>query len=192
MKYSDFTLVNVVINRPLHQKFAYKIDGIIGPECVGSRVEVNFSGSNSIGIITDINPEIKHPLSKLKKAKLLDKVSFISKDIQKVLEFGSAFYQYPLGQCYNVALPKLLRDGKSYAYESIPALELCGEPDNKTLSKIRSEEQLKLIDVLKNGAVKRKELRERGFSSQTENALVKKGIAKLTELETEQKKFTDN
>ena len=191
MKYSDFTLVNVVINRPLHQKFAYKIDGIIGPECVGSRVEVNFSGSNSIGIITDINPEIKHPLSKLKKAKLLDKVSFISKDIQKVLEFGSAFYQYPLGQCYNVALPKLLRDGKSYAYESIPALELCGEPDNKTLSKIRSEEQLKLIDVLKNGAVKRKELRERGVSSQTENALVKKGIAKLTELETEQKKFTD-
>ena len=191
MKYSDFTLVNVVINRPLHQKFAYKIDGIIGPECVGSRVEVNFSGSHSIGIITDINPEIKHPLSKLKKAKLLDKVSFISKDIQKVLEFGSAFYQYPLGQCYNVALPKLLRDGKSYAYESIPALELCGEPDNKTLSKIRSEEQLKLIDVLKNGAVKRKELRERGVSSQTENALVKKGIAKLTELETEQKKFTD-
>lgn len=191
MKDSDFTLVNVVINRPLHQKFAYKIEGIIGPECVGSRVEVNFSGSNSIGIITDINPEIKHPLSKIKKAKLLDRVSFIAKDIQKVLEFGSAFYQYPLGQCYNVALPKLLRDGKAYAYESIPALDLCGEPDNKTLSKIRSEEQLKLIDVLKNGAVKRKELRERGFSSQTENALVKKGIAKLTELETEQKKFTD-
>ena len=84
MKYSDFTLVNVVINRPLHQKFAYKIDGIIGPECGGSRVEVNFSGSNSIGIITDINPEIKHPLSKLKKAKLLDKVSFISKDISNI------------------------------------------------------------------------------------------------------------
>lgn len=191
MKDSDFTLVNVVINRPLHQKFAYKVEGSIGHECIGSRVLVNFAGSNSIGIITDINPEITLSPSKVKKAKLLDNCSFISEDIRKILEFGSAFYQYPLGQCYNVALPKLLRDGKPYSYERIPGVELNGEPDNITLSKIRSDEQLKLIEILRNGPVKRKELRERGISSQTENALVKKGIAKLTDLQTKQQKFTD-
>jgi len=191
MKDSDCTIVNVVINRPLQKKFAYKIEGKAGVECIGSRVEVNFAGSNCIGIITDVNPEINLPVSKIKIAKLLDKNSFISEDIKKVLEFGSSFYQYPLGQCYNVALPKMLRDGKPFAYENIPAIELQSVPDEDALAKIRSQEQLKLIEILKNGTIRRKELRERGFSSQTENALIKKGIAKLINLQTEQKRFTE-
>ncbi|MBQ3678636.1 MAG: primosomal protein N' [Succinivibrio sp.] len=191
MKDSDCTIVNVVINRPLQKKFAYKIEEKVGVECIGSRVEVNFAGSSCVGIITDVSPEISIPFSKIKKAKLLDKTSFISEDIKKVLEFGSAFYQYPLGQCYNVALPKMLRDGKPYSYENIPAIELQSVPDESALSKIRSQEQLKLIEILKTGTVRRKELRERGFSSQTENALIKKGIAKLINLQTEQKRFTD-
>lgn len=191
MKDSDCTIVNVVINRPLQKKFAYKIEEKVGVECIGSRVEVNFAGSSCVGIITDVSPEISIPVSKIKKAKLLDKTSFISEDIKKVLEFGSAFYQYPLGQCYNVALPKMLRDGKPYSYENIPAIELQSVPDESALSKIRSQEQLKLIEILKTGTVRRKELRERGFSSQTENALIKKGIAKLINLQSEQKRFTD-
>lgn len=191
MKDSDCTIVNVVINRPLQKKFAYKIEEKVGVECIGSRVEVNFAGSSCVGIITDVSPEISIPVSKIKKAKLLDKTSFISEDIKKVLEFGSAFYQYPLGQCYNVALPKMLRDGKPYSYENIPAIELQSVPDESALAKIRSQEQLKLIEILKTGTIRRKELRERGFSSQTENALIKKGIAKLINLQTEQKRFTD-
>ncbi len=192
MPKTKYTIVNVVINRPLMSSFAYKVEGKIDKDCIGSRVEVNFAGAKCIGIITDINPKLSIQESKIKKAKLLDNISFITRDIKKILEFGSAFYQYPLGQCYNVAIPKLLRDGKKFAYEEIPALELSPLKNEEIILKIKSKEQLKLIDLLKLGPLKRTELRERGYSSQTENALIKKGIVNKINLQSEQKKFTES
>ena len=104
----SYTIVNVAVNRPLFRDFAYKINGLIGEECIGSRVLINFSGLSQVGVITKINPDIDFDKSKLKEAKLLDKKAIIPKDVIDVLQFGSNYYQYPLGQCFNVALPKLL------------------------------------------------------------------------------------
>lgn len=69
----SYTIVNVAVNRPLFRDFAYKINGLIGEECIGSRVLINFSGLSQVGVITKINPDIDFDKSKLKEAKLLDK-----------------------------------------------------------------------------------------------------------------------
>lgn len=188
----SYTIVNVAVNRPLFRDFAYKVNGLIGEECIGSRVLINFSGLSQVGVITKINPDIDFDKSKLKEAKLLDKKAIIPKDVIDVLQFGSNYYQYPLGQCFNVALPKLLRDGAPFSYEQIPALRLEDNLDEKKISKLKSKEQIEIIEVLRQGSARRKELRERGFSSASENALIKKGLIKLFNENIESNKFYEN
>lgn len=188
----SYTIVNIAVNRPLFRDFAYKVNGLIGEECIGSRVLINFSGRSQVGVITEINPNIDFDKSKLKEAKLLDKKAIISKDVIDVLKFGSNYYQYPLGQCFNVALPKLLRDGAPFSYEQIPALRLEDNIDEKKLSKLKSKEQIEIIEVLMQGSARRKELRERGFSSTSENSLIKKGLVKLFNENIESRKFYEN
>lgn len=63
------------------------------------------------------------------------KKSFLTDDVLKTLFFGSSYYHYPLGQCFNVALPKILRDGGPFDYEVIPALELKENIDEALISK---------------------------------------------------------
>ena len=185
----SFTIVSVAVNRPLFRDFAYKVNCLIGAECIGSRVLVNFAGLKQVGIITQISPVIDFDVSKLKEAKLLDRKGIIPRDVIDVLSFGSNYYQYSLGQCFNVALPKLLREGAPFSYEQIPALRLNDNLDETKVSKLKSKEQIEIIDVLRHGSARRKELRERGFSSTSENALVKKGLIELFNENIEPQKF---
>lgn len=185
----SFTIVSVAVNRPLFRDFAYKVNCLIGTECIGSRVLVNFAGLKQVGIITQISPVIDFDISKLKEAKLLDRNGIIPRDVIDVLRFGSNYYQYSLGQCFNVALPKLLREGAPFSYEQIPALRLDDNLDETKVSKLKSKEQIEIIDVLRHGPARRKELRERGFSSTSENALVKKGLIELFNENIEPQKF---
>ncbi|MBO5567043.1 MAG: primosomal protein N' [Succinivibrio sp.] len=176
MTTDNFTYIEVAVNRPLWKSFLYKTAASVSHKCLGARVKVNFAGADQIGIITSILKNIEDD-SKIKTATLLDPEGLISEDVLNILKFGSTYYHYPLGQCLGTATPKILREGGKCDYEKIPALELA-DPDVDT-SKIRSSEQLKIIEILKKGITRRKELRDRGFSSSSENALIKKGIANL-------------
>ena len=55
---NTYTIVNVAVNRPLFKEFAYKVESLIGEECIGARVQVNFAHNNQVGVITKINPPI--------------------------------------------------------------------------------------------------------------------------------------
>lgn len=187
------TVVNVALNRPLFKEFAYVVNKKINDSYIGCRVKVNFANSTMIGIITKVDVPNDSSI-KLKEATLLDEHSFITDDVIKMLEFGSSYYQYPLGQCFYVALPKLLREGGAFAYEKIPALQLCCDIDEEQLKKIKSEDQKKILNLLKTGPIQRKELRERGFLSSTENALIKKNLVEIINIEKKENEAfsTDN
>lgn len=60
------------------------------------------------------------------------------------------------------------------------------------ISKLKSKEQIEIIEVLRQGSARRKELRERGFSSTSENSLIKKGLVKLFNENIESRKFYEN
>lgn len=184
------TVVNVAVNRPLFREFAYKVNAALDRSCIGARVLVNFANQKMVGIITEINPEIDFDAARLKEAVLLDDRAILSDDLIKTLNFGSSYYHYPLGQCFNVALPKILRDGGPFDYETIPGLELNENQDAGVIQKIRSKEQLEILELLKDGPLKRRELRERGFLSSQENALIKKGLIKLVDLKVSNLPFT--
>lgn len=181
MQAINYQFVYVAINRPLFKEFIYKVVADSSDVLVGKRVLVNFANSKQVGLITRTEPNIDTSLdlSQIKVAQLLDNRPIIPSEVMKVLEFGSNYYHYPLGQCINVALPKILRDGGTFAYENIPALRLTGTVGADVLNKIKSKEQKQILEILKAGGVRRKELRERGISSNSENALVKKGLVEL-------------
>lgn len=188
---NTFTIVNVAINRPLFKEFAYKVYKKLDDSFVGARVKVNFANQDQVGIITKVNPKTELDDTKIKEAALVDSFSIIPKDIFSLLEFGSSYYQYPFGQCLNATMPKLLRNGAPFDYEQIPALEIVYPFEEQALKRVKSAEQLEILEILKSGPVKRKELREQGFSSSSENALIKKGLVKTFNLKTQNKKFTE-
>ena len=172
-----FSVIEVLLSRPLFQCFDYKLEGLHSDDIVGARVEVNIAGSREIGIVYKVKHDSILPFAKLKQAKLLDKNDIFAPDLHKMLSFASKYYLYPLGQCYMSALPKLLRDGKEASYGEIPALAATKEGLEADCKNLKAKVQAQILSLLKEGPVKRKELRERGFSAQAENALIKKGFA---------------
>ena len=180
------TLIKVAVNRPVDTTYVYRINSAHGKEIIGSRVQVDFAGSTQTAIVCDLcsNKDCDTSSSKIKDATLLDAEPVISHDVMQLLRFGSDYYQFPLGQCLQTALPKKLRDGEDCVYEKIPGLKLKEDVDEAMISKLRSKQQREIIYILKNGPVRRKELRERGISSQNENALIKKGLVLDIDLNT--------
>ena len=75
-----FSVIEVVLNRPLFQCFDYKLEGSYADDIVGARVEVNIAGSREIGIIYKVKQDSSLPFAKLKSARLLDK-----KDILRLM-----------------------------------------------------------------------------------------------------------
>ncbi len=176
--------VKVAVNRPLRETFAYKVDAGDPKALPGSRVRARFAGSEAIGIVTAACTagQAGIPPSRIQKAELLDPHGLIPRDVRAMVEFGSRYYHHPIGQCYATALPKLLREGAKCAYAEVPALKLAQGQDPGAIRRIRSQEQLQILEILRHGPVRRRELRERGFSSQSENALVKRGLAVKVDL----------
>ncbi|MGN0909069.1 MAG: primosomal protein N', partial [Succinivibrio sp.] len=176
--------VKVAVNRPLRDAFTYSVDAKDPGKVVGARVRVRFAGSEAVGIVTAVCAASDAGVSpsRIQKAELLDPDGLIPPDVRAMVEFGSRYYHHPIGQCYATAIPKLLRDGARCAYAEIPALKLSESQDAGALAKTRSKEQLQILEILRHGPVRRRELRERGFSAQSENALVKRGLAQKDDL----------
>ena len=174
MTESLFYFVAVAINRPLWQEFTYKVQASSPNNLLGSRVLINFAGSNTVGIITKILID-PSPLTHIKECTILDE-GLIPFDVISMIDFGSRYYHYPKGQCYLNALPKLLRDGKKCAYEEIPGLKLSEKGKNFDANTLKSEKQKKLLTYLNKHSCSRRQIREIGISSNCENALIKKGL----------------
>lgn len=188
-------LINVVVNRPMAQSYVYRLDKAYGREIIGARVKVNFANSEQTAIVESLCSKDDCTLNydKVKEAVLLDDKALIPEDVMQVLRFGANYYHYPLGQCCWTALPKKLRDGESCSYEEIPGLKLADDIADKedVINKLRSNTQKEIIEILRQGPARRKELRERGISAQNENALIKKGLVVTVDLNTPQRPWTE-
>ena len=71
MTESLFYFVAVAINRPLWQEFTYKVQASSPNNLLGSRVLINFAGSNTVGIITKILID-PSTLTHIKECTILD------------------------------------------------------------------------------------------------------------------------
>ena len=155
---------------------------------VGARVAVSFGRQNLIGIIVEkISPDVMpDPRIKLKTiTELLDKEAIIDSKVLSLLTWSAQYYQFPLGEVMQCALPGLLRQGKPL--NLLARVWKVVQPDAEQLLK-RSIKQQDAYKILKLHAAGTTEdiLNLSGVETATLKTLEKKEIVRceLTAINT--------
>ena len=122
--------LRVAIPTPLRRAFDYLAPKNIAPETFkpGMRVRVPFGRRDVIGVILQSGVEPDIEIKRLKPIKqLLDPQPLIPDDILKLLQWASQYYQYPVGESLQLALPVLLRQGEAAI---APGMDLWSASEN--------------------------------------------------------------
>ena len=95
----------MAVCRPLFQLFDY-----LAPRSArrGDRVQVSFGKSTALGLVWDEAPADPHPHPKPIDA-LWDEEALLPEELLRLLEFTARYYQYPLGEVIQTALPLAIR-----------------------------------------------------------------------------------
>ena len=147
---SDIYRIRVAVPVHIYDCFDYMLSAEQYQQAeVGARVAVSFGRQNLVGIIvekltsdTPIDPHFK-----LKAiSELLDEHALLDQKSLNLLTWSAQYYQFPIGEVFQSALPTFLRQGKPYNLlaRMWKVLDLAAEAKVK-----RSEKQQQAYKVLK-------------------------------------------
>lgn len=102
--------VSVAVPRPLAGSFDYLCHE---PVAVGARVRVPFGRGQVIGVVVAVAPDALDDGSLKTVARVLDDAPLLDAPLLQLLHFAARYYQHPLGEVVQAALPKLLREGRA-------------------------------------------------------------------------------
>ena len=102
--------VSVTVPRPLMGSFDYLCDE---PVAVGARVRVPFGRGQVIGVVVGIQEGATDDGTLKTVARVLDDAPLLDAPLLQLLHFAARYYQHPLGEVVQAALPKLLREGRA-------------------------------------------------------------------------------
>lgn len=146
---------------------------------IGARVSVSFGRQNLIGIITEkVDPN--EPFTGQFKLKaitaLLDEEAILDQQVLTLLTWSAQYYQFPIGEVMQSALPALLRQGRALDI-LFHHWNILAHDDPESLLK-RSQKQYDAYQILKlhpHGATENI-LNLSGVETATLKALQKKGL----------------
>ncbi|MDE3273843.1 replication restart helicase PriA, partial [Pseudoalteromonas sp. G4] len=170
-------VAEVALNVPLYRNFDYLIEPHIQPNIsVGCRVAVQFGRQQLIGIVIKLKSHSEF-MAKLKPiSRLIDNQPIIDNHLISLVEFASHYYQNPLGESYQVALPNLLNKGEDLDKSAVPIIKLVDDTATVT-----GKKQRQLIEhLVDSGSTPVTELSALGFSSSTVKSLLEKSIIEKT------------
>lgn len=107
--------VQVAVPTPLRQTFTYVIPATIDADLVipGCRVSVPFGRRKLVGVVCATSARTEHPLTRLKPvSQLIDCKPLWPEELWQMLLWSAQYYQHPLGDVLQTAMPALLRQGK--------------------------------------------------------------------------------
>lgn len=108
--------LRVALPSPLRQTFDYLLPARIEPPPAGTRVRVPFGRQDQIGICLDVATTTEVPEDKLRVAhEVLDAEPILPPSLFTLCQWAADYYQHPLGEVFDTALPVLLRQGESLA-----------------------------------------------------------------------------
>ncbi len=178
------SILRVAIPTPLRRLFDYLPANNTELPAVGSRVRVNFGRRDVIGVVIEIVDHSELPRHKLKAiVEVLDTTPILETSILKLNRWAAQYYQHPLGEAMQQAMPILLRQGKPAQPQSQRQYVLTTDADDTTLATLkRSPKQQLVYNQLQNasGPLSDAELRLH-FSDHSYRAplqkLIEKGLA---------------
>ncbi len=149
-------VLRVAIPTPLRRSFDYLPPRDTQADALkpGVRLRLPFGRSEVIGILLEVTQQAQVAAVRLKRAiQALDAEPILSPDLLWLLKWASQYYQHPIGEVMQQALPVLLRQGRPAQSKSLEywCLTSTGrEVDPATLS--RAPRQAELLALLQNHA----------------------------------------
>lgn len=108
--------LQLALPSPLRQTFDYILPAKIDPPPVGARVRVPFGRQEQIGICLGVGTTTAVPENKLRAAtEALDDEPVLPESLFRLCQWAAEYYQHPLGEVFDTALPVLLRQGEPLA-----------------------------------------------------------------------------
>lgn len=145
---------------------------------VGARVAVSFGRQNLIGIIVEKLPFDApiDPRFKLKAiTELLDQQAILDQTILNLLTWSAQYYQFPIGEVFQSALPTFLRQGKPYNLLARMWKVLDLKAESKVSRSIKQQDAYKILKLHPSGTTENI-LNLAGIETTTLKALEKKAI----------------
>jgi primosomal protein N' (replication factor Y) len=108
----DYVIARIAIPVPLRKLFDYLIPVTLcsSHPLPGRRVLVSFGKQKKIGMIVEILEKSHYDFNKLKTVEtLLDDTPLFSTPVLKLIQWASLYYQQPLGEVFEAAIPNSLR-----------------------------------------------------------------------------------
>ena len=147
----DF-VVRVAIPVPLPQLFDYLAPAGIGPDAIarGMRVSVPFGRGRRVGVVVAVVATSDIPRARLKAiAAILDPQPLLSAELLDTLEWTARYYQHPLGEAIDTALPAGLRSSRALPVAGDLALALSANASDATAKS--GSASARLLEILRNG-----------------------------------------
>ena len=145
---------------------------------IGARVLVSFGRQNLVGIIMEKLP-LDAPIDPSFKLKaiteLLDDHAILDANVLKLLSWSAQYYQFPIGEVMQTALPALLRQGKPADILARVWKLLDFEAESKLKRSEKQQEAYKVLKLHPSGTTENI-LNLAGIETSTLKALEKKAI----------------
>ena len=147
-------ILQIAVPAPVVGTFDYLLPETIAHNLVhaGARVNISFGRQNAIGIITAISTKSELPKNKLKPIKaLIDFEPLIPQELLTLLQWAASYYQHPIGEVIETALPVLLRQGKSATPKTNVAWRAVKTADTTLISAMsRAPKQQQIYNLIKD------------------------------------------
>jgi primosomal protein N' (replication factor Y) len=147
----DF-VVRVAIPVPLPQLFDYLAPAEIDPNSIvrGTRVSVPFGRGRRVGVVVAVATTSEIPRARLKAiAAILDPQPLLTAELLDTLEWTARYYQHPLGEAIDTALPAGLRSTRALPAAGDLALALTANASDATAKP--GSASARLLEILRNG-----------------------------------------
>jgi len=174
--------VQVAVPVPMRQLFTYKIPETMQqqPMHIGERVAVSFGARQVIAIVISVSNECEFDAKKIKPIyQRLNDTFHLSDSLVAFLKLCANYYHHPIGDVFQQALPKLLRQIKKLELQPPMvwlSTKVCDETKEQLIKiEKKAPKQYLLYQLIKkHQGISWAELRTLGYSKAQLNALTAK------------------
>ncbi len=116
-------ILRIALPVPLNSLFDYRAGE--GPVAIGCRVLVPFGRRQMVGVVVEQVATSGQDETKLKTVeRVLDATPLLTDELMATLRWAARYYQHPLGEVLQAALPVALRSGRALPHSGVAALQL--------------------------------------------------------------------
>ena len=185
------TILELALPTPLRRRFDYLAPAAWDAASLrpGMRLRVPFGRQELVGVLLATKSHSDLPANKLKPAlELLDSEPVLDADLLELCCWAADYYQSPLGEALQAALPVLLRQGEPARLAGTVAFALTAEGKGLPEGALkRSPKQAELLRALQQQPyLIRSDLDSLGIARSILTQLINKGLATQIELAPDQ------